>query len=199
MVDLKLIIASNIISLRTEAGMTQSELGARLNYSDKSISKWERAESLPDANVLKQIGDIFGVSMDYLFNTHDEWKPTPEEPANEDVHKARFNLRAVEAVTLCGIITFAFFLFILFWIILDDLVWLVFLAAFPICVLTHLVLNSIWNKGRKNMLIIGVFVFSILLLIYVSLLSFNVWQIFLLMIPTIAILFFASKIRKKHG
>ena len=77
MVDLKLVIASNIIRLRTEAGMTQSELGAKLNYSDKSISKWERAESLPDANVLKQMSEIFGVSMDYLFSTNDEWKPDP--------------------------------------------------------------------------------------------------------------------------
>ena len=75
MVDLKLIIASNIIKLRTDAGMTQSDLGEKLNYSDKSISKWERAESLPDANVLKQMGEIFGVSMDYLFNSHDEWEP----------------------------------------------------------------------------------------------------------------------------
>ena len=198
MVDLKLIIASNIIRLRTEAGMTQSELGAKLNYSDKSISKWERAESLPDANVLKQMGEIFGVSMDYLFNTHDEWKPTPEEPKNEDLHKARFNLRAVEAVTLCGIAAFAFFLFILFWIVLDAFVWLVFFAALPIGVLTHLVLNSVWNKGRGNIWIIGFFIFSILLLIYVSLISYNTWQIFLLMIPTAAILFFVSKIRKKR-
>lgn len=198
MVDLKLIIASNIISLRTEAGMTQSELGAKLNYSDKSISKWERAESLPDANVLRQLGEIFGVSMDYLFNTHDEWKPAPEEPKNEDLHKARFNLRAVEAVTLCGIATFAFFLFILFWIILDIFVWLVFFAALPIVVLTHMVLNSVWNKGRGNIWIIGFFIFSVLLLIYVSLISFNAWQIFLLMIPTAAILFCVSKIRKKR-
>ena len=115
MVDLKLVIASNIIRLRTEAGMTQSELGAKLNYSDKSISKWERAESLPDANVLKQMSEIFGVSIDYLFSTNDEWKPDPEPPKKEET--CTFNSRAVEAVALCGIATFAFLLFILFWII----------------------------------------------------------------------------------
>ena len=37
--ELRLITASNIIKLRTEAGMTQAELGQRLNYSDKSISR----------------------------------------------------------------------------------------------------------------------------------------------------------------
>ena len=196
MVDLKLIIASNIIKLRTDAGMTQSELGAKLNYSDKSISKWERAESLPDANVLRQMGEIFGVSMDYLFNTHDEWTPPPE-PKTEDLEKVRFNLKAVEAVALCGIATFAVFLFILFWIVLDAFVWIVFFAALPIAVLTHLVLNSVWNKGRGNLLIIGAFIFSILLLVYFAFLEFNIWQIFLLMLPTALILFFVSKIRKK--
>ena len=53
--ELKLIFASNLIRLRTAAGMTQAELGEQLNYSDKSISKWERGEAIPDAMVLKRI------------------------------------------------------------------------------------------------------------------------------------------------
>jgi transcriptional regulator with XRE-family HTH domain len=64
--DIRLIVACNIIRLRTGAGMTQAELGEKLNYSDKTISKWERAESLPDASVLKQIGELFHVSVDDL-------------------------------------------------------------------------------------------------------------------------------------
>ena len=39
--DLKYTTASNIINLRQKAGMTQSELAALINYSDKSVSKWE--------------------------------------------------------------------------------------------------------------------------------------------------------------
>ena len=35
--ELKLVSASNIIKLRTEKGLTQAELGAMLNYSDKAI------------------------------------------------------------------------------------------------------------------------------------------------------------------
>ena len=52
MEDLKFITAANIISLRTKAGMTQAQLAELLNYSDKSVSKWERAEAVPDAYVL---------------------------------------------------------------------------------------------------------------------------------------------------
>ncbi len=197
MVDLKLIIASNIIKLRTDAGMTQGDLGEKLNYSDKSISKWERAESLPDANVLKQMSEIFGVSVDYLFNSHDEWEPKQDKKKTEDENKKQFNLKAVEWIAICGIWTFAFFLFILFWIILDSFYWIVFFSAFPIGMLTRLVLNSVWNKGRNNRIIISIFIFSILLLIYVALIKFNIWQIFLLMIPVAIILYLTSKIKKK--
>lgn len=196
MVDLKLVIASNIIRLRTEAGMTQSELGSKLNYSDKSISKWERAESLPDVNVLKQMSEIFGVSVDYLLSTNDEWKPDPE-PKETEVWG--FNARAVEAVALCGIAALAFLLFIIFWITSDVFLWIIFFAALPVAVLTHLVLNSVWHKGKGNILIVGLLVFSVLLLVYVALLlgGKNAWQIFLMMIPASLILFYVSKIRKK--
>ena len=76
--ELKLIFASNLIRLRTAAGMTQAELGEQLNYSDKSISKWERGEAIPDAAVLKRMSEIFGVTVDYLLDEHDAWQPAPD-------------------------------------------------------------------------------------------------------------------------
>ena len=71
--ELKLTSASNIINLRTAAGLTQAELGAKLNYSDKTISKWERGEAIPDAYVLTQLAEIFGVTVDYLLSSHNKW------------------------------------------------------------------------------------------------------------------------------
>ena len=62
----KATIASNLIKLRLAAGMTQAELGEKLNYSDKSISKWERGDVTTDVFVLMQIAEIFGVDVDYL-------------------------------------------------------------------------------------------------------------------------------------
>ena len=55
--------------------MTQLELGTVLNYSDKAVSKWERGEAIPDAYVLLQLSEIFGVSVDYLLKEH--IKPPP--------------------------------------------------------------------------------------------------------------------------
>ncbi|MCQ2426987.1 MAG: helix-turn-helix domain-containing protein [Clostridia bacterium] len=59
-------ITAAIAALRTASGMTQAELAEKLNYSDKAVSKWERGESLPDIAVIKQIADLFGVTVDSL-------------------------------------------------------------------------------------------------------------------------------------
>lgn len=61
--ELRKVIASNIAFYRKKAGFTQSTLAARLNYSDKSVSKWERAESIPDVYVLSLMAEIFGVTL----------------------------------------------------------------------------------------------------------------------------------------
>ena len=42
--DIKDIFAKNLSELRQASGMTQLELGERLNYSDKTVSKWERGQ-----------------------------------------------------------------------------------------------------------------------------------------------------------
>ena len=47
MKDLKETVAEKLVYLRKENKMTQAELAEKLNYSDKSVSKWERGEALP--------------------------------------------------------------------------------------------------------------------------------------------------------
>ena len=66
MEDIKSNVAKNITELRILNNMTQMELAEKLNYSDKTISKWERAESSPDISVLVEMADLFGVTLDYL-------------------------------------------------------------------------------------------------------------------------------------
>ncbi|MBQ7706381.1 MAG: helix-turn-helix domain-containing protein [Lachnospiraceae bacterium] len=72
MQNLKPIIAKNISNLRQQNNMTQGDLADKLNYSDKAISKWERAESIPDVAVLKKIADLFEVTLDYLVSENNE-------------------------------------------------------------------------------------------------------------------------------
>mgnify|MGYP003300845814 CR=1 FL=1 len=66
MENLNLVIAKNLTSLRKANHLTQAELAEKLNYSDKSISKWENGEAAPSVEVLVQIGSLFGVGIDYF-------------------------------------------------------------------------------------------------------------------------------------
>ena len=192
--ELKLATASNIIKLRTGAGMTQAELGEKLNYSDKTVSKWERAESVPDAWVLKQLGEIFGVTVDYLISSHDEWEGVPG--MKEEEPEINFSSGVVTLVSVTGIWTLALLVFIIFWA-LGSLQWVIFAAAGPVTLITLLVFNSVWRHGRENKWIVAGLVLSLLVLVYLTLLRYNPWQILLLIVPTEIIVFLSFRIRKR--
>lgn len=192
--ELKLIFASNLIRLRTAAGMTQAELGEQLNYSDKSISKWERGEAIPDAAVLKRMSEIFGVTVDYLLNEHDAWQPGPEPAACDRSH------HAIILVALMGIVTLAVLVFVVLWLWLGAVEWIVFACFVPAAVITYLVLNSVLFGGRGNLYVVLGLVASIFAVGYLVLLRFgmNFWQLFLIVIPAEAVVYFSFHIRAKH-
>ena len=66
-------IGNKIKVLRRKAGITQEELGSRLNVSAQSVSKWETGTAMPDITLLPLLSREFGVSIDELFDlTHAE-------------------------------------------------------------------------------------------------------------------------------
>ena len=186
----KATIASNLIRLRLAAGMTQAELGEKLNYSDKSISKWERGDVTTDVFVLMQIAEIFGVDVDYLLKPHNEIEPAIyNKPANE----ATYTTNMITLVTILGIWTVALFVFVILWIC-GMVVWLVFVYAVPVSLITFLVLNSVWNGGKKNRCIIAALVLSIIATVYLTFLGRNLWQLWLMAIPSLLLVFLGASI-----
>lgn len=188
--DLKQIIASNITKLRKEKKLTQIEFAQKLNYSDKAISKWERAESIPDIIVLKQISDIFGISIDYLIKEHSESEKLVviKNKKTSKINKVSLTLLATCPIWIIATIIFTFVL-----IFTNKYVWFVFFISAPLTVLLFLIFNSIWGNRRNNYFIVSIFVWSILLCIYLCFIKFNVWQIFILGIPAqIAIILWAN-------
>ena len=59
-------LAHNLVSLRKASGLTQVELAEKIKYSNKTVSKWERAEGYPDIFTLKKIAEVYGVTVDEL-------------------------------------------------------------------------------------------------------------------------------------
>lgn len=193
--ELKLVFASNLIKLRTDARMTQVELGEKLNYSDKTISKWERAESIPDAFVLKQLGAIFEVSVDHLLSSHDQWEDSLS--GKKQKSEAKYDSFFITMVSIAGIGTLAVLIFVIFWV-LGSIEWPIFAYAVPVSLITLLVLNSIWNGGKNNLLIVASLVFCIIAIIYIALIEYQPWQLFLVVIPAELVVFLSFKIRKRN-
>lgn len=201
MEDMKLLVASKLIKLRQAAGMTQAELGEKLNYSDKTISKWERGESMPDVYVLSRIALIYGVTVDWLISQEEPWQD-PEERRREAERAAapKFSSTVVTMVAIAGIWTTAVLMFVILWLALDRPLWLIFATAVPISLITLLVLNSVWNHGRNNMILIMLLVACVIVLVYLFLLPLHAWQLFLLLLPAevLVVLCFHIRLPRRH-
>ena len=198
--ELKLVVASNLIRLRQNAGMTQAELGEKLNYSDKTVSKWERGESIPDAYVLTRLADIYGLTVNDLLRDDSAWQdPVEKARAAEAASAPTFSSRVVTLVAIVGIWTMAVIMFVAFWLALDQLQWLIFACAVPVSLVTLLVLNSVWNKGRHNMLIVMTLVAAIVTLVYLFMYRWKPWQLFLILIPAELLVFLCFHIRGRKG
>ena len=189
----KATIASNLIRLRLASGMTQAEVVEKLNYSDKAISKWERGDVTTDVFVLMQIADVFGVDVDYLLKQHNEIEPVIYTRPDS----GSYTTKMITLVTILGIWTVALFVFVILWIC-GMVVWQVFVYAVPVSLITLLVLNSVWNNGKNNRFIIAALVLSIIATVYLTFLSRNLWQLFILAIPSLLLVFLGAHIGKKH-
>ncbi len=192
--ELKLITASNLINLRTDAGLTQAELGAMLNYSDKTISKWERAEAIPDAFVLKQLGEIFHVTVDNLLTSHDEWKPIPtEEPETEQVS---YSTDRIIEISIIGVWTLALTAFVALWLA-DIIIWQIFVVALPVSILVYLILICVFHRRRYLQHVIAAFVLSLFVTGYLLFYPrYNPWQLFLIAVPAEVIVYLSCNLKK---
>ena len=195
--ELKLISASNIIRLRTQAGFTPAELGEKLNYSDKTISKWERGEAIPDAYVLTQMAEIFGVTVDYLLSTHDAWE-NPNEVEDQEQGISRYSANVIIAIAVLGVWTMALSVFVLLWL-LGYIVWQSFVVALPVSILTYMVLICVFNRRSHLQFVIAAFVLSMFVLLYFVLPLQKPWQLFLIAIPAIILVFLSCNIRRRPG
>lgn len=172
MEDIKNIVAKNITELRLLNNMTQMELAEKLNYSDKTISKWERAESSPDISVLVEIANLFGVSLDYLV-TAENIEETVKENKKKEV---RYNRRVIAYISESIVWFVAIFAFIITTLIIRKTTfqWLYFVYALPVAMIVKLVFNSIWFNPRRNYLIISAMIWSVLAAVHTTFLYFNI-------------------------
>lgn len=72
-------LGDKIYELRKKSGLSQEELGAKLNVTRQTVSKWELNQTIPDTDKLMEISKLFGLSLDELAGAE-----TKSEPKKED-------------------------------------------------------------------------------------------------------------------
>ena len=188
MEELNKIIGSNLTFLRKKAGLTQLEFGEKFSYSDKTVSKWEQGDVVPNVEVLKSIADYYGVSVDYILQEH-----TTEEDFKAIVKKTPNAANKITLIALVVTIIFAICVTIYVASIYNlgtadyraNRWWAVFLWATPVNFLIIAYMTKRMFHSRKWMLIyISCFVWTILLAAFFSFLLDGVyWYLFFIGLP----------------
>lgn len=178
------IIGKKLSLLRKNAKLTQLELADKFNYSDKSISKWESGESLPSIDVLIELTEFYGVTLNDLL--------TDELPSNQPTEqktKKPKKFPAKPIVTLlatCAVWLVATILYVLLLIIPHINYFMAFLWAIPASCIMLVIFNSIWGHYKYLFPILSVFMWSVIACIHIQVLiasSNNIWPIYILGAP----------------
>lgn len=181
--DLAVTVGKNIMRLRRMANMTQLDLAEKLNYSDKSISKWEQGNGMPDVRILVRLADLFNVSVDDLVREHAEKPIVPKK-----TKLIRRLIIIACSVGLCWLVaTVLYVLLGIFIPVIQKDLWLAFLYAVPFSAIVVLVFSCIWNFRATRVVSLSVLIWTLLACVYLT--AFvcgyqdNMWLIFLIGVP----------------
>ena len=193
MENVKEIIARNLTELRKSHKMTQSALAEKLNYSDKAISRWEHAETLPDIETLCRICEIYGVNFEYLLN---------KEPSEiEYARPTKYNKSRRILICLIAICTVWLTSTVIFTSIVTltgAYIWQLFIWAIPVSLTVLSICNKIWWKSRVcSAITVSLTSWTTILAVYLQTLQYNLWLLFIVGVPIQAIVLLSATIPQK--
>lgn len=182
--------ARNLTHYRKASGLTQTELAEKLNYSDKSVSKWERGDGLPDLTVTAQIAEIFGLTVNDLI------ADKPRRKLMNTHNKIIITLLSMGIAWLVATV-----LFFLFEMTLPGVYnwWLLYIYAIPISAIVGIVFSCIWWKKIHIFASISTLIWSVALCIMLTVSVFihepKIYLIFIVaaVVQVMTILWFSIK------
>ena len=105
-------LGEKLTQARKAAGLTQTDVAAKLDVSRQAVSRWESGQSKPSTERLLALGELYGVSIDRLLNQADTPvaaveaisdlpEVAPTEPVLPEKRRTRVWLKYAIAA-LCG-------------------------------------------------------------------------------------------------
>lgn len=158
--EVKSLVAQNMALFRKKCGLTQSELAQKLNYSDKSVSKWERGDGIPDFYVVAKMADIFGVDVgDFLLKDGQRAKSVKEEIAP----LSRRSKLVITALAVALVWLFATVMYFVLSIVGLSAFYLglVYYCAIPVSAIVTTVFTMLWFPKLYSGISVAVLIWSV--------------------------------------
>ena len=100
-------LEEKLISLRKDKGLSQMKLAEMMNVSRQAISRWEVGAAVPSTDNLKFLGNLYGVSLEYLLHD-DAPKPNQNEtPMQKRIIEKQESRRKTVFVVLMAVLAVA--------------------------------------------------------------------------------------------
>ena len=164
--EIKSNFARNIKDLRQSRKLNQIQLGEKLSYSSKAVSKWENGDVMPDIYTLKLIADYFSVGVDDLISNRNVVFRSHRK-------RNRFLITIVSALLSFFIGAIVFYILTLLSI---PKAWISFIVSIPVSAIVLIVFSSIWYK-RHHVMISTIYLVIGLCLTEMLFVDFYYWWI----------------------
>ena len=183
-IEINRIIAKQLTYYRKTAGFTQAELAEKINYSDKSVSKWESGNGVPDVYTLVQLAQLYGVTVDAFLGGE-----TPMQ-----MKKRTKSLHAMIMLLSSGIVwLIATCLFVACQLVFPgNQWWMIFVYAVGINAVVFVVYACLWKYRILNFIAITLLIWITLTCTFLTALfvsrwlgnsAVGLWTVFLIGVP----------------
>lgn len=193
---MKPIVAANLVALRRENGLTQAELAEKLNYSDKAVSRWEHGDTLPDINVLCQLCEFYGITLNSLISEDAEFEKNKKTYKDSIGYRIWVCALSVAVVWLCATIAFVYSQSFS----TKSNYWMAFIWAVPVsCLVINRIARGLPNRNTVSLICSSVFFWSLITAVYLQFLiykGYNFWLFFVIGVPVEIVVVLWHKIKQ---
>ncbi len=177
------IISQNLIELRKNKNLKQSELSEAVGYSDKTISRWENGTSVPDIATLITLAEFYNVTVTDLITENAVQKIVGEEKTEQEKIAKTFTSLAFSIMTTW---LFAAIVYIGTFALVIPPIWECFIFAIPVSsVLAYRSVCKLYTIKWLNFLLWSLVILGLLVSVFLILTRYDLyfWQMYLLAIP----------------
>lgn len=93
-----------LIELRRKEGLSQEELGYKLNVTRQTISKWELGQTTPEMDKIVEMSKIFNLSVDELINESETNPNQNAETESQPIKKQKTKINQKTVIIIVAIL-----------------------------------------------------------------------------------------------